>query len=114
VQNLISNALKYVGPGVAPRIHISSVQDGEFWRISVTDNGIGIEERHFERIFAPFKRLHIKSSYYGTGLGLSICRRIVQDFGGQISVRSKPGKGSTFSFTVPIASEGSDNDPTNT
>jgi light-regulated signal transduction histidine kinase (bacteriophytochrome) len=111
LQNLISNALKYVAPGVAPRIHISSMRDSEFWRLSVVDNGIGIEERHFERIFAPFKRLHIKSNYYGTGLGLSICRRIVEDFGGNISVRSTPGEGSTFSFAVPIEPESNDDAP---
>jgi PAS domain S-box-containing protein len=100
LQNLIANALKYVAPGVRPQIKVSGARDGEFWRFSVTDNGIGIEERHFDRIFEPFKRLHGKSTYGGSGLGLAICRKIVEDFGGEISLRSSPGSGSTFSFTV--------------
>jgi light-regulated signal transduction histidine kinase (bacteriophytochrome) len=100
MQNLVGNALKYVAPGVTPRIHVSAAQDGEFWRFSVTDNGIGIAPRHHEQIFEPFKRLHTRGDYYGTGLGLAICRKIVEGFGGAISVCSAEGEGSTFSFTV--------------
>jgi PAS domain S-box-containing protein len=108
MQNLVGNALKYVGPDVAPRVHIWARQTGDFWTFSVADNGIGIEARHYDQIFEPFKRLHAKSRYYGTGLGLAICRKIVDGFGGAIGVTSTPGEGSIFTFTMKVHSEGSD------
>jgi two-component system sensor kinase FixL len=104
-QNIIGNGLKYVSQGVHPRIHVAATQEGEFWRFSVLDNGIGIEPRHYQRIFEPFKRLHAKGRYDGSGLGLAICRKIVEGFGGDISVRSNEGEGSTFTFTVKIEGE---------
>jgi PAS domain S-box-containing protein len=104
MQNLIGNGLKFVPAGIAPKIRVTASQDGEFWVFSVSDNGIGIAERHHQQIFEPFKRLHAKSVYNGTGLGLAICRKIVEGFGGTISVRSVEGEGSTFSFTVRIRS----------
>jgi len=106
MQNLIGNGLKYIAEGVTPRIHISAEQQGEFWEFTVSDNGIGIDDRHFEQIFEPFKRLHAKTSYYGTGLGLAICRKIVDGFGGRIWVTSAADKGSTFHFTVRIQHDG--------
>jgi light-regulated signal transduction histidine kinase (bacteriophytochrome) len=109
MQNLIGNALKYVAADVVPVINLSAAREGEFWRFSVSDNGIGIEEHHYDRIFEPFKRLHAKSRYYGTGLGLSICRKIVEGFGGRIWVSSAPDEGSTFSFTVKIQEEEREN-----
>jgi len=108
MQNLIGNALKYVAEDVAPRIHVTAVREGAFWRFSVSDNGIGIDRRHHEQIFEPFKRLHAKDRFKGTGLGLAICRKIVEGFGGVMSVHSNEGQGSTFSFTVKI--HGEDND----
>jgi light-regulated signal transduction histidine kinase (bacteriophytochrome) len=105
MQNLVGNALKYVAPDVSPRIHVRAVREGGFWRFSVSDNGIGIEPRHHDRIFEPFKRLHAKSQYYGTGLGLAICRKIVEGFGGVIEVSSVPGEGSIFSFTLEVRGE---------
>jgi len=102
MQNLIGNGLKYIVEGDTPRIHISAARQGDFWMISVRDNGIGIDARHFEQIFEPFKRLHAKSSYYGTGLGLAICRKIVDGFGGRIWVTSTPDEGSVFHFTLRI------------
>jgi PAS domain S-box-containing protein len=102
MQNLIGNGLKFVPTGIAPEIRVAARQDKEFWEFSVSDNGIGIAERHHQQIFEPFKRLHAKSVYSGTGLGLAICRKIVEGFGGLISVNSVEGQGSTFSFTVRI------------
>jgi signal transduction histidine kinase len=105
LENIVGNALKYVAPDVSPCIHVSATRDGEFWLFSVSDNGIGIDQRHFQRIFEPFKRLHDRSLYNGTGLGLAICRRIVSEFGGSLSVRSAEGEGSTFSFSTRIRDE---------
>jgi len=102
LQNLIGNALKYVTPGAAPHVRVAAAREGGFWRLSIADNGIGVEPRHQKRIFEPFQRLHAASRYPGTGLGLAICREIVTGFGGRLRVISKPGEGSTFSFTVKI------------
>ncbi len=102
-QNLISNAVKYRSPERPPRIHIAAAKRDSDWEFAVSDNGIGIESRHFERIFGLFKRLH-GSNIAGTGLGLAICRRIVEKHGGKIRVESETGQGSTFSFTLPCLS----------
>ena len=100
LQNLVGNAIKYRRADVKPQVHLSAAShDGE-WLISVSDNGIGIEPRYLDEVFGLFKRLSRNPSS-GTGLGLAICRRIVENHGGRIWVESKPGEGSTFSFTLP-------------
>ncbi len=104
-QNLIGNALKFQKPGNQPEISISVHKSGDMWKFSVTDNGIGIDPQYSERIFKIFQRLHAKGEYEGTGIGLAICKRIVERHGGEIMVRSKPGAGSTFSFTLPSRKE---------
>jgi len=98
-QNLIENALKFSGERT-PQIRISARELPDAWEFSVRDNGIGIDPQFFERIFVIFQRLHTRSEYPGTGLGLAICKRIAERHGGNISVESKQGEGSTFSFTV--------------
>lgn len=100
LQNLIGNALKFKGEA-APEIHISARDEGEFWRFSVRDNGIGIDPAQSERVFQIFQRLHTREEYPGTGIGLSICKRIVERHGGQIGVLSAPGAGAEFWFTLP-------------
>lgn len=99
--NLIGNALKYRSAS-EPRIHIAAEQIDLSWVISVKDNGVGIAPEHFEQIFLPLKRLH-GSEIAGTGLGLAVCKRIVERNGGRIWVESKPGEGSNFYFTLPVA-----------
>ncbi|HEV8717079.1 MAG TPA: chemotaxis protein CheB, partial [Candidatus Binatia bacterium] len=99
-QNLIGNAIKFHGPE-PPRIQIAAKPDGPVWAFSVSDNGIGIEREHQERIFSMFQRLHDKVRYPGTGIGLTICKKIIDRMGGRIWVESELGKGSTFHFTVP-------------
>ncbi len=105
-QNLLGNALKFHGPQ-APQIHVSvrrlargENQEGDGWLFAVRDNGIGIDPRDTERIFAIFQRLHSRDAYPGSGIGLAICRRIVERHGGRIWVESQPGHGSTFYFTL--------------
>ncbi len=104
-QNLIGNALKFQRPDTIPDIRISSRREGDRWIFSVADNGIGIDPQYTERIFKIFQRLHAKGEYEGTGIGLAICKRIVERHGGEITLRSEPGAGSTFSFSIPTTRE---------
>ena len=105
LQNLVGNAIKYQSPGV-PRVHICAARNGEKkWIFSVQDNGLGIDSQYFERIFGMFQRLHKREEFAGTGIGLAICKKIVERHGGNISVDSQPGQGSTFRFAL-AGSEG--------
>jgi signal transduction histidine kinase len=100
-QNLIGNALKFRKKDETPKIHISAKKDDNEWIFSVKDNGIGIEDQYFDKIFEVFKRLHAIGEYSGAGIGLSIVKRIIDRHGGHMWVKSSPGKGSTFYFTIP-------------
>jgi light-regulated signal transduction histidine kinase (bacteriophytochrome) len=101
MQNLISNAIKYQPPDHLPKVHVGVENLGTAWRISVKDNGLGIDEAFTEKIFEPFRRLHTWEHIKGSGIGLAVCRKIVQNHGGEISVKSVPGQGSTFFITLP-------------
>jgi light-regulated signal transduction histidine kinase (bacteriophytochrome) len=100
-QNLIGNALKFRKPGQPPEIHVRADREGGCWRISVRDNGIGLDPRFSERVFTIFQRLHTRDEYEGTGLGLAICKKIVERHGGRIWVESRAGEGAAFFFTLP-------------
>ncbi len=103
-QNLISNAIRFRRCEESLKINISAYneEDRNEYVFSVKDNGIGIEEQYFDRIFTIFQRLHTREEYHGTGIGLSIIKRIMERHNGRIWVESEFGKGSTFYFTIPI------------
>ena len=104
-QNLVGNALKYRDPSRKPEIRVSVRRDGAEHVFSIRDNGLGIESRHFARIFVIFQRLHPRSKYEGTGLGLAVCKKLVEGYGGRIWLESEPGRGSTFHFSIPAAKD---------
>jgi PAS domain S-box-containing protein len=99
-QNLLSNALKFRKANEAPQIHISAKQIPGFWQFEVRDNGIGIDPKHFQKIFILFQRLHGRKDFSGTGIGLSYCKKIVELHHGKIWVESALGEGSNFIFTI--------------
>jgi signal transduction histidine kinase len=71
-------------------------------QIFIEDNGIGFDEKHLERVFVPFQRLHGRVVYEGAGMGLAICRKVVERHGGNTMARSAPGQGATFVVTLPV------------
>jgi PAS domain S-box-containing protein len=98
-QNLIANSLKFKSND-PPKIHIGSTQEEGRWHFSISDNGIGIDAKYFDRIFVVFKRLHSRDEYPGTGIGLASCKKIVERHGGEIWLESTVGIGTTFHFTL--------------
>ncbi len=103
-QNLLSNALKYRKPDVAPRIQVQCERVGQedLCHISITDNGIGLDPSHADRIFEPFRRLVTSSEFEGSGIGMATAKRIVELHGGTISASGELGQGATFEVTLPL------------
>ena len=107
-QNLVGNGIKFRTDD-PPSVHIGVVEQEDMWRISVTDNGIGINLEYAEKIFVVFQRLHSREHYQGTGIGLSICKKIVELHGGRIWVEpTSEGSGSQFLFTIPKMEDSQD------
>jgi PAS domain S-box-containing protein len=115
--NLIGNAFKFRGKAAPPLVRIraeltadtessGSGAGGALWSVFVEDNGLGFDEKHLDRIFSLFERLHGRSEFEGAGMGLAICRRIVERHRGSITAKSKPGGGSTFIITLPAKQSG--------
>ncbi|GGA66488.1 hypothetical protein GCM10011521_00750 [Arenimonas soli] len=104
-QNLLSNALKFRSPDRPPVVRVSAEVDdgvdGPGWILRFTDNGIGFEPRHADKMFAPFQRLHARQAYEGTGIGLAIVRRIVERHRGAIQAQGRPGEGASFVIRLP-------------
>jgi PAS domain S-box-containing protein len=105
--NLIGNALKFQPPGAQPLVMVSartvtSISGEQFCELVVEDNGIGFEDQYAEKIFAVFQRLHGRGEYEGTGVGLAVCRRIADRHHGTIVAKGRPGKGATFTVTLPV------------
>ncbi|MDZ8026458.1 MAG: ATP-binding protein [Nostoc sp. DedQUE11] len=102
ITNLLTNAIKFVAPGVQPQLRIWTEKRNGLVRLWVQDNGIGIEETYQERIFNVFERLHSSEVYPGSGIGLAIVRKGVKCMNGQVGVESQPGEGSRFWLDLPI------------
>lgn len=103
-QNLLSNAIKFRRATHTPEIHISARRSGPYVKLEVTDNGIGIEPKHQDKLFEVFSRLYSQEEYDGTGIGLALVRRIVTAHGGTVTVESEgQGRGTTFCITLLAA-----------
>jgi light-regulated signal transduction histidine kinase (bacteriophytochrome) len=102
LQNLIGNALKFRGVD-PPRVSIAAERADELWRVTVADNGIGMDMKYHDRVFEMFQRLHGRGQFEGSGIGLAIVRRIVQRHLGTVWFESTPGAGTRFFFTLPPA-----------
>ena len=115
LQNLIGNALKFRKPEGTPVVKVEAqmiwypapqAEPGapaqELCQLTVSDNGIGFDEKYLDRIFNVFQRLHTRNEYEGTGMGLAIARKIALYHGGEITAKSKPGEGTTFIITLPV------------
>jgi two-component system sensor kinase FixL len=96
----LSNAIKYMDkPG--GKIKITCAEEKDFWKFSVADNGPGIEEKYFEKIFQIFQTLSTHDKGESSGIGLSTVKKIIEMYGGKVWVESKIGEGSIFLFTLP-------------
>jgi signal transduction histidine kinase len=116
LQNLIANALKFRRPAVPPVVKVEAqifsgrppqaepgAPEVSLCRLTVSDNGIGFDEKYLDRIFNVFQRLHSRNEYEGTGMGLAIARKIAVFHQGDITAKSKPGAGATFIVTLPVS-----------
>ncbi len=96
--NLLGNAAKFTRDVAAPRIEFSHDQSAEAGGLVISDNGVGFDPEHLEKLFLPFARLHDSEQFHGTGLGLSIVRRIIERHGGIVTASGEPGYGARFAF----------------
>lgn len=110
--NLVGNALKFAKAGRTPRLTVESLvikgdqvpgihETGDFYHITIADNGIGFDSQYADQIFGIFKRLHSKSDFEGTGIGLAICKKIVENHGGKMTAEGRPDEGATFHVYLP-------------
>ena len=110
LENLVDNAVKFMGDQPEPQVEIGVRRDGEETVITVQDNGVGIDPRYQEKVFGLFEKLNVESE--GSGVGLAIIQRIVELHNGRIWIESEgSGQGSTFCFTLPLRSQSMSKDP---
>ena len=103
--NLLDNAFKFTRHTTNARVEISGARRGENLSVQLRDNGAGFDPEHAERLFSPFKRLHATSEFAGTGLGLATVQRVIHRHAGNITACAAVGRGASFSFTLPAATE---------
>lgn len=101
ISNLLVNAVKFVAPGVKPKVRVWTEPRDRRVRVWVEDNGIGIEPQYHRKIFGMFERIQTASDYEGTGIGLAIVRKAVERMKGAVGLESEPGRGSRFWFELP-------------
>lgn len=113
-QNLITNSIKFTDADTTPKINIASEriesksidapasENGKFFRMTFTDNGIGFDEAYLDKIFVIFQRLHDRTTFEGTGIGLSIAKKIIEKHDGFITAKSKVGEGAQFIIVLPV------------
>lgn len=111
LQNLLSNALKFARPGVAPTVDVTARRDGPDWSLLIADHGIGIPPDQRDQVFQMFHRLHGLDAYDGAGMGLAIVERIVERHRGRVRVEETPGGGATFVLTLPAAASRTSAEP---
>lgn len=104
LQNLLSNALKFVAPGQRPEVRVHAAVEGGEAVVSITDNGIGVAAEDLPRLFQPFQRLHLRKHYEGNGLGLALVKQIATAHGGEVQMQSQPGVGTRVSLRLPLES----------
>ncbi len=109
IQNLVTNAVKYVEPGIKSRVIMRAESRNGIVRLWIIDNGIGIAPEYQKKIFEVFERLHSSEEYPGIGLGLAIVKRGVQRMNGSIGLLSEVGEGSRFWIELPAAADGREN-----
>ena len=115
LENIIVNSIKYSKPDVPVEIKIDTqtvqgkaytklgaTPGQKYYKLSISDNGIGFDQQYADKIFELFQRLHNKNEYSGTGIGLAICKKIIQNHQGFITASSEPGKGATFNIFIPV------------
>lgn len=107
LEQLLDNAIKFRRPDLAPRITVSALRDGDRWRITVADNGIGIPQDQLQNVFLVFRRLHAPDAYPGTGIGLTVARKIALLLEGSLSAASN-ADGSQLILHLPIAPQAAD------
>jgi signal transduction histidine kinase len=103
---MLDNAVKFVAPGVKPRVRVWTEPRADKVRLWIEDNGIGIEAESQKRLFFMFERLHSQTAYEGTGIGLAIVRKAIERMKGEVGLESEPGRGSRFWFELQKASRG--------
>ncbi len=101
-QNILANAIKFQQADITPNIRISASALHDEFLISIADNGIGMDKAHINQIFEPFRRLHSRIEFEGSGIGLATCKKIIEQYKGDIWVESEKGKGTTFYITLPL------------
>jgi len=101
LQNLLSNALKYHKPDMAPQVTITRTTKGSERRLAISDRGVGFSSADVDLIFEPFRRLHRQADYPGSGIGLAICKTVADRHGWRLTATSAPSAGATFEIVFP-------------